>query len=31
MKCHNCGMSLPDDSEFCQYCGMSLASQGGGD
>ena len=27
MKCHNCGMSLPDDSEFCQYCGEKVSAQ----
>ncbi|MBQ9097039.1 MAG: zinc ribbon domain-containing protein [Clostridia bacterium] len=24
MKCYNCGQLLPDDSEFCQYCGKRL-------
>lgn len=24
MKCNNCGRILPDDSEFCQYCGQNL-------
>ncbi len=26
MKCPKCGMSLPDDSEFCQYCGSALST-----
>lgn len=24
MKCPNCGLELPDDSDFCQYCGNKL-------
>lgn len=24
MKCEKCGMLLPDDSEFCQYCGAKI-------
>lgn len=24
MKCPHCGLNLPDDSEFCQYCGNKL-------
>ena len=24
MKCQKCGYALPDDSEFCQYCGSKL-------
>ena len=24
MKCEKCGMMLPDDSEFCQYCGSPI-------
>ena len=24
MKCKNCGLSLPDDSVFCQYCGTNI-------
>ena len=24
MKCPYCGKYLPDDSEFCQYCGVKL-------
>lgn len=24
MKCYNCGHLLPDDSEFCQYCGKRM-------
>ena len=24
MKCSNCGMVLPDDSEFCQFCGAKI-------
>lgn len=24
MKCVKCGMVLPDDSEFCQYCGAKI-------
>ena len=24
MKCSKCGFVLPDDSEFCQYCGVKL-------
>ncbi len=25
MKCPKCGMKLPDDSEFCQYCGTQVS------
>lgn len=25
MICPNCGMKLPEDSEFCQYCGSKLS------
>ena len=25
MNCPKCGLALPDDSEFCQYCGSKLA------
>ena len=24
MKCQKCGLTLPDDSEFCQYCGAKI-------
>ena len=24
MKCPNCNQIIPDDSEFCQYCGYEL-------
>ena len=24
MKCYNCGQLLPEDSEFCQYCGAKI-------
>lgn len=27
MKCPKCGCSLPEDSEFCQYCGVALNLQ----
>ena len=27
MKCQKCGYSIPEDSEFCQYCGAHLESQ----
>ena len=27
MKCNKCGMTLPDDSTFCQYCGSKIESQ----
>lgn len=27
MKCQKCGMYLPDDSEFCQYCGEKVLEQ----
>lgn len=26
IKCNNCNNQIPDDSEFCQYCGASIAS-----
>lgn len=26
MICLNCGMQLPDDSEFCQYCGSKISA-----
>ncbi|HHX37840.1 MAG TPA: zinc ribbon domain-containing protein, partial [Clostridiaceae bacterium] len=26
MKCFSCGYELPDDSEFCQYCGKKTPS-----
>lgn len=26
MICPNCGMQLPDDSEFCQYCGSKATA-----
>jgi hypothetical protein len=25
MRCFNCGNALPDDSQFCQYCGSDLS------
>lgn len=25
MICPNCGLQLPDDSEFCQYCGSKIS------
>ena len=27
MKCQKCGYSIPEDSEFCQYCGTHLEPQ----
>lgn len=27
MKCQKCGYSIPEDSEFCQYCGAHLEPQ----
>lgn len=27
MNCPRCGCALPDDSEFCQYCGAKLSSE----
>ena len=27
MTCYNCGHLLPDDSEFCQYCGKRIEKQ----
>jgi len=27
MKCYNCGHLLPEDSEFCQYCGKKLETE----
>ncbi len=27
MKCPKCGMSLPDDSVFCQYCGCAISRE----
>ncbi len=27
MKCYNCGHTLPDDSEFCQYCGKRIETE----
>lgn len=27
MKCYNCGQLLPDDSEFCQYCGKRIETE----
>lgn len=24
MKCNHCGKEIPNDSNFCEYCGMSL-------
>lgn len=26
MKCPNCGLDLPEDSDFCQYCGSKVGS-----
>ncbi len=30
-KCPACGYSLPEDSEFCQYCGAKLDSSSSDD
>lgn len=27
MKCYNCGHLLPEDSEFCQYCGKRIETE----
>ena len=27
MKCYNCGHLLPEDSEFCQYCGKKIETE----
>ena len=27
MKCRNCGKFLPEDSEFCQYCGSKIEKE----
>lgn len=27
MKCYNCEHLLPDDSEFCQYCGKKITNE----
>lgn len=27
MKCYNCGHLLPEDSDFCQYCGKRIEKQ----
>ena len=27
MKCYNCGHLLPEDSEFCQYCGKKIENE----
>ena len=27
MKCYNCGHLLPEDSEFCQYCGKKIINE----
>lgn len=27
MKCNNCNNLIPDDSEFCQYCGATLLNK----
>lgn len=27
MRCFNCGNALPDDSQFCQYCGTDLSKK----
>ena len=31
MKCQKCGYTLPEDSEFCQYCGTHLDLQSASD
>lgn len=27
MKCENCNRSIPNDSDFCQYCGFAIITQ----
>ena len=27
MKCNKCNHILPEDSEFCQYCGVNIAEE----